>query len=101
MTSGPSPDIGDLLREIDRDPMAVLWDGPSRLGHSHRTRAKVTDMIVFVLGRGTGRDFGESDPRTPNVTAGSIANRSNRDRTLNTRVIRVAPVFLRHTLGWC
>ena len=65
MTSGPSPDIGDLLREIDRDPMAVLWDGPSRLGHSHRTRAKVTDMIVFVLGRGTGRDFGESDPLMP------------------------------------
>ena len=22
-------------------------------------------------------------------------------KALNTRVIRVAPVFLRHTLGWC
>jgi hypothetical protein len=21
----PSPDIGDLLREIDRDPIAIVW----------------------------------------------------------------------------
>jgi hypothetical protein len=30
---GPSPHIGDLLREFDRDPMAVFWDSPSWLGH--------------------------------------------------------------------
>jgi hypothetical protein len=29
---GASPDTGDLLREIDRHPMAVFWDSPSRLG---------------------------------------------------------------------
>jgi hypothetical protein len=22
---GPSPDIGGLLREIDRDPIAIFW----------------------------------------------------------------------------
>ncbi|MGO8888938.1 MAG: hypothetical protein ACLQB1_04395 [Streptosporangiaceae bacterium] len=27
----PSPDIGDLLGEIDRDPIAIFWDSPSRL----------------------------------------------------------------------
>jgi len=40
-------------------------------------------MIVFGRGGGTGRDFDESHLRTRNVTAGSVANRSNRDRTPN------------------
>jgi hypothetical protein len=31
----PSPDIGDMLREIDRDPIAIFWDRPFRRRRSH------------------------------------------------------------------
>jgi len=30
----PSPDIGDLLEETDREPIAIFWGSPSRLRHS-------------------------------------------------------------------
>ena len=35
----PSPDIGSLLRETDRQPVAIFWDSPSRLRHSDSFKA--------------------------------------------------------------
>lgn len=34
----PSPDTGDLLREMDCDPIAIFWDNPSRLKRPHSAR---------------------------------------------------------------
>ena len=49
-----------------------------------RAHAKVIGMIMFVRG-GTGRQFNDSDSRTQNVTAGSEANKSDRDRSIGAR----------------
>ena len=38
----PSPDIDDLLTEIDRDPTAIFWDSRPRLRHSDSLKRRHT-----------------------------------------------------------
>jgi hypothetical protein len=39
-----SPDIGDLLHEVDRDPVAVFWGWPSRLRRPQSAGQQVPEL---------------------------------------------------------
>ena len=101
-----------------RSPAPALHGEPPRLAPSRAAPLSTASLLHTLLHpkprkvlasrperRCTPHDLPRARIRVsvPDGThlATAIANAFSRARSLNTRVIRVAPVFLRHTLGWC
>jgi len=72
------------------------------LEHVHSRQFCMTDAHLperaYAIQIGRSVRFARAEDQSHNV---SRSSRSPSSRSPNTRVIRVAPVFSRHALGWC
>ncbi len=72
----PSPDIGDLLHEIDHDLIVIFWDRPPRLGQSPAVQLTVplpmrARPALCSLGYEGAQELTDCPRRPPNLPAGS------------------------------